>query len=548
MSNLQRAKVVLGVQNFQKTVFNTSAGQVVYVADYYDDFSAYYSISSQAQVSLSKMYYTDYGQYYTVFERVDNSSRFVLSCNYLGILNKATNVTKEYSQQFDEKLSTYFDVFGVSSTVLNYTSNISSLQLDRLGVKTVLFTVSYFNYTTVVSQQVTVVDTTKPQMTFVGVQNVYVTNLQQFYSSYSDFSVTAIDEYDGELVIQQSDNLVDEIGEYQVIYTAIDQSGNVGVLTRNVYIGKCELSSNNDTINVNGNTPLPVQFTVFGLQDFDVLYKLQSETNYTTYTQDTGIVCKNLGMYEYNLKLTNKYNSSIVYNFNYSVICKDIQAPTIQILGEKEMSLFINERYIESGIQVTDNYIQGVFDLDSTEQGIEITVTYTFAGKDGEEIQVESIDTTKVGVYTITYKAVDIYENQSTNQRIVNVLYYSVKAISIDTEGLKSSYGLNQTVAFKINVGPKNVDPQTKIVWYVNDEVYATTFGFDLDILFDKEGNYTIYAVDTLTNVKTEKISIRIYDKSSTILIVVIASVAVVLVASFVIVLVVIKRKKKREV
>ena len=547
LSGLLRARAVFGVQNLQKTVFNTSVNQIVYVADYYDDFSSYYTMSSQAQMTQTNLYYTEYGQYYNIFERNDNSARFVLSCNYFGIINKNTNVTKEYSQTFDENLSTYFNIYGVSGNLLNYTSNSATLELNVLGVKTVLFTVSYFNYSIVVSQQITVVDTTKPQITFVGDANVYVTDLQQYYSSYADVTVSAFDEYDGELEVEQSDNLQNEIGLYQVTYFATDHSGNKGVFTRNVYIGKCELSSNGDIINVNGNTPLPVKFTVFSIDDFNISYKLQSETSFVPYTSQVGIVCRNLGSYVYNIKLVNKYNSSVSYNFEYSVLCKDIQAPTIEILGESEISLFMNERYTESGIRVTDNYIQGVFDLENQGEDIQISCAYSFVPQDGEEMEVESVDTSKVGTYTITYKAVDTFGNQSTNQRVINVLYYRVKTLSIDTENLKSGYKVGKTVSFRVKVGPENVDPKTKIVWYVNDEEYATTNGFTLDIHFDKEGEYTIYTLDTSTNVKSEKVSIKIYNNSGMILIIAIASGTVLLAGGVVVAIVIIKRKKKRE-
>ena len=522
-----RSKIIFGVQNFTQTIFNNSLEQI-YIADYYNDFSSFYTISNNVKNNSTNIYFTDFGQYSVIFTNINNQNKFILACNYFGIINKNTNIIKEYSQQLNNDLSYYFNFYGISQNLLNYSSNIASLELDKIGEKNIIFTISYLNYSQQILQKVTVVDTTKPEITYNFELNVYVTSLQDYYLHFADVNITAHDEYDGDLSVSQSDNLQDDFGEYQVVYMATDSSGNTQTVTRNIFIGNCELSSNNDTINVNGFNPLPISFVVLKEQDFNILYKLHGQDEYTAYTKEQGIICSQLGEFVFDIKLTHKYNTSIVYQFEYSALCKDIQGPTITLSGGEQITILIDASFTEPGITVTDNYTQGVYNLDTHSDKIQISVSYSYTTYDNEQTYVVlAVDTSKVGTYTITYKAVDEFANETTKQRIVKVNYYPVHSLQIDSTDLLSSYSTNSNISLKLNYSPNAIDPNTQITWLVNGEVYTRSTGFSVDLKFTKAGEYIVVAFDEQTNIKSNQIKITVKSNISTYLPIIIVSVVV---------------------
>lgn len=86
----------------------------------------------------------------------------------------------------------------------------------------------------------------------------------------------------------------------------------------------------------------------------------------------------------------------------------DTEKPTIKLNGDATITLKLNEKYEEKGATATDKV-----DGNLTEK-IEITITVN-------NKKVESVDTKKVGTYTITYKVKDNAGNEATAIRKVIV-------------------------------------------------------------------------------------------------------------------------------
>lgn len=87
--------------------------------------------------------------------------------------------------------------------------------------------------------------------------------------------------------------------------------------------------------------------------------------------------------------------------YNKTVNVVDTESPTLELKGEKEIEVLQNEKYKEPGVIANDNY-----DGD-------ITKNAKVKGK---------VDTSKIGTYTLTYKAADSSNNETYAERTVNVV------------------------------------------------------------------------------------------------------------------------------
>jgi membrane carboxypeptidase/penicillin-binding protein PbpC len=156
-------------------------------------------------------------------------------------------------------------------------------------------------------------------------------------------------------------------------------------------------------------------------------------------------------------------------------------------------------------------------------------VSYSYTSYDGEQTYVVlAVDTSKVGTYTITYKAVDEFANETAKQRIVKVDYYPVHSLQIDSTNLQSNYVANSNISLKLNYSPNAVNPNTQITWLVNGKIYTESTGFSVDLKFDKAGEYVVVALDKQTNIKSNQIIITVKSNMSTYLPLIIVSAVVV--------------------
>lgn len=83
-----------------------------------------------------------------------------------------------------------------------------------------------------------------------------------------------------------------------------------------------------------------------------------------------------------------------------SIQVKEYISPEIKLLGEDVIYLYLKDKYIEPGYEVSDNY----------DTNLEDKVTI-----------INNVDTNKVGEYTIEYRVVDSSGNQTSINRTVIV-------------------------------------------------------------------------------------------------------------------------------
>ena len=160
----------------------------------------------------------------------------------------------------------------------------------------------------------------------------------------------------------------------------------------------------------------------------DVTDKVKREGNVNT---------TKIGEYQ----LTYKYTTLLGFTKNKEVNIKvlDNEKPTINLLGNNKIEVFLNDEYKEPGYEVKDNY----------DKDVKVTIE-------------EEIDTTKVGSYYIVYKAEDsshnktevvrkvIVERQSPltmNLQDFNLDNYFEGTILKETEIMDKSYLENMIIA-----------------------------------------------------------------------------------------------------
>lgn len=122
-------------------------------------------------------------------------------------------------------------------------------------------------------------------------------------------------------------------------------------------------------------------------------------------------------------QLTNK----LVLNEPDSLKELDKVAPVITLKGQKNMTITIGDRYIESGATALDNY----------DGNVNVSITGT-------------VNTQKIGTYTITYTAIDSVGNKSTTTRTVQVVD-GISQITMLEEPIVKVYEYEQASNLSIN-------------------------------------------------------------------------------------------------
>lgn len=82
----------------------------------------------------------------------------------------------------------------------------------------------------------------------------------------------------------------------------------------------------------------------------------------------------------------------------------DHSGPTIKLNGNKEITIYLNEKYNELGVSSINDDTDGVINVNKV------------------EIDSSKVNTSKVGSYEVTYKIKDSYDNITIEKRIVKVI------------------------------------------------------------------------------------------------------------------------------
>ena len=294
-------------------------------------------------------------------------------------------LTIQYNETYTELGATATDVEDGAITNITTSGTVNS---SILGTYTVQYSVTDSSgATTVVERTVNVVDTIVPVITLAGnaSENVAVG------SSYADPGATAADNYDGDISnIISTTGSVDSstVGAYTITYDVIDSQGNSAITeTRTVNV----VDEVAPTISLFGQANINLEvydtYTESGASAIDNYEGNISSSIVTSGTVDTSIV----DTYTLTYDITDA-NGNSATSVLRTVVVEDTTSPVIALSGLSNLTLEVGTAYSDDGAIVTDNY----------DIGLTATVTPT------------TIDTNSVGVYTLTYTAVDTSSNQAS--------------------------------------------------------------------------------------------------------------------------------------
>ena len=268
-----------------------------------------------------------------------------------------------------------------------------SVNTSAVGVYTVTYTATDSEgNVTETSRTVTIVDTTPPVITLIGDNPVTV--IQN--TAYSESGATAKDgDTDVGVVVTGAVN-ASVAGVYTVTYTAIDSAGNSSNTSRTVNV----LDKTPPVITLNGDSSVDVaQNSIYpelgatakdGDTDVDVVL---------TGTVDITVV----GVYTITYTSTDSAGNSTSVFRTVNVV--DQTPPVITLNGNSSVDVPQNSAYSELGATAKD------------------------AGTDVDVVITGTVDTSVVGVYTITYTSTDSAGNSTSVYRTVNVLALNHKAM-----------------------------------------------------------------------------------------------------------------------
>ncbi len=259
-------------------------------------------------------------------------------------------------------------------------------------------------------------DTTPPVITING-ENPY--NLEAG-NSFSDPGATAVDETDGNVTITKSGKVNSKVvGEYKIIYTAKDKSGNEANATRVVKV----VDTTPPAIKVLGDNPLTVEYDS-NFSDPGVTTSDNAEGNISV-EKEGSVDTKTLGEYKINYTATDASGNEA--NATRVVKVVDTTPPTITLNGDKNISLYVGDSYTEEGASAVDN--------------VDGDINVTISG---------SVDTSKEGNYTITYTAADKSGNQAQAKRYVEVKKKPVTLQSISISPQNIELRVKGEASFKV--------------------------------------------------------------------------------------------------
>jgi len=159
----------------------------------------------------------------------------------------------------------------------------------------------------------------------------------------------------------------------------------------------------------------------------------------------------------------------LIYPVNFYI---DLKAPVITLKEDEEITINIGSEYVDAGATASDNY--------------------------DEELVVEvsgEVDTSVVGVYTITYSVSDTAGNIATATRTVNVVDMSAPKITLLGEN---------PVTIEVGSVYADAGATATLSWYdetdISDSIEIDDSGVDINTI----GIYTVYITATNFNINIE--------------------------------------------
>lgn len=268
-----------------------------------------------------------------------------------------------------------------------------NVDFENLGTYSVTFKAKYRDMTLKEQRTIVVADTLPPEITLVSSPDYY-TNPS---AAYVEEGFSAKDNYDGDVTAQ----VTSKEHNGKVTYTVTDSSGNTTTIDRKIIykdvIPPVITLTNGNTISLNkGNDFTDPGFTATDECDGDLTSSVNVSGKVDGHTYGT-----------YTLTYRVSDSSGNVSEVKRTVKIADITPPAITLKGEQSTYIKVGTAYTDPGFTASDN-------IDGNLTG-KVAVTGT-------------VDTSKMGINTITYSVSDAYGNKTTATREVYV--YQKQALS----------------------------------------------------------------------------------------------------------------------
>lgn len=276
-------------------------------------------------------------------------------------------------------------IFDKKGTPVKVTTQ-GEIDESKLGTYAVTYSASHKKQSASASVTFVIQDTTAPELTLTGGETGY-------YSpgyTYVETGYTASDNYDGDLTEQVVFTQTDQ----SITYTVTDSSGNSTTLTRTL---ECkDVVPPALTLNGEANMELAHGSTFIdpgasALDDVDgdltASIRVEGSIDTTVYGEQT-------------LTYIVEDSSGNRRELQRNIVVTELTPPELTLNGDTRIFLKLGETYTEPGYTASDN-------ADG-----DITATVSIKG---------SVDTNKVGAYTLTYTSTDSSSNSTSKKRTVFV-------------------------------------------------------------------------------------------------------------------------------
>lgn len=163
-----------------------------------------------------------------VFYLYENSKLTALNISLIGDSDITLNLNDEY---LEPGITAIYGKNNVSNSVITN----STLDNTKIGTYDIVYSINYKRKSTSITRKVNIVDTIAPEITLKGESEVSL----YINGKYEELGYTAIDNYDGDITDKVTiDNQVDltKAGDYKIIYSITDTSGNTSTKERTVKV------------------------------------------------------------------------------------------------------------------------------------------------------------------------------------------------------------------------------------------------------------------------------------------------------------------------
>lgn len=313
-------------------------------------------------------------------------------------IDNGSIIELEYGEKYEEKaVKAVYRGSVIEKNEVASVEVFGSVDTSKLGKYDVIYRATYEEMVKEIIVSYVVCDRVAPVIELVINEDSF-TNPND---AYVEEGFKAIDNYDGDI----TDKVIREEKDGIVTYTVADSEGNVATAQR-VIVYKDAVSpviTLNGSIDTNiniGQEYVEEGFVAIDDCDGDITDKV---------VVSGSIDITKPGKYILEYKVSDSYGNECVINRN--VIVADFEAPIITLNGERNKYIKLGTEYVDEGFSAIDN-VEG-----------DVSAKVEVSG---------SVDTSKIGLYSITYTVSDGSGNSAVVKREVYVYEKQVENNAIN--------------------------------------------------------------------------------------------------------------------